>query len=35
MNEIVAPVLHLLNRLGDMASFLADGFRQALHTRRL
>ena len=35
MNEIVVPVLHLLNRLGDMACFLADGFRQALHSRRL
>ena len=35
MNEIAAPVFHLLNRLGDMAYFLADGFRQALHSRRL
>ena len=35
MNEIGAPFIHLLNRLGDMACFLADAFRQALHSRRL
>ena len=35
MNELFAPILALLNRLGDMAVFLADGFWQALHSRRL
>ena len=35
MNEIFAPVLNLLNRLGEMALFLFEGFRQACHSRRL
>ena len=35
MNEICTPLFHLLNRLGDMTLFLADGFRQILHSRRL
>ena len=35
MNEIFAPVLNLLNRLGEMALFLFEGFRQAYGSRRL
>jgi len=35
MNELCAPALNILNRLGDMAIFLAEGFRQILHSRRL
>ena len=35
MNEILAPVLNLLNRLGEMALFLFEGFRQAFRSRRL
>ena len=35
MNEILAPVLNLLNRLGEMTLFLFEGFRQACHSRRL
>ena len=35
MNEIFSPVLNLLNRLGEMAVFLFEGFRQACYSRRL
>ena len=35
MKEIFAPALALIDRLGDMACFLAEGFRQTLRTRRL
>lgn len=35
MNEICTPLLYLLNRLGDMALFLAEGFRQIFYSRRL
>lgn len=35
MNEIITPVLNLLNRLGEMALFLFEGFRQTWHSRRL
>ena len=35
MKEICAPALALIDRLGDMACFLAEGFRQTFRTRRL
>ena len=35
MNEICAPVLNLVNRLGEMALFLSDAVRQTWHCRRL
>ena len=35
MKELCAPAIALIDRLGDMACFLADGFRQAFRTRRL
>ena len=35
MQEIIAPVINLLNRLGEMALFLAAGFMQSFRTRRL
>ena len=35
MKEICAPAFALIDRLGDMACFLAEGFRQAFFSRRL
>lgn len=35
MKELFFPIFALLNRLGEMAAFLADGFVQTLYTRRL
>ena len=35
MKEICAPAIALIDRLGDMACFLAEGFRQTFRTRRL
>jgi phospholipid/cholesterol/gamma-HCH transport system permease protein len=35
MKEICTPALALIDRLGDMACFLAEGFRQTFRTRRL
>ena len=35
MNEICAPVLNLVNHLGEMALFLSDAVRQTWHCRRL
>ena len=35
MKEICAPVIALIDRLGDMACFLAEAFRQTFRTRRL
>ena len=35
MKELCAPAIALIDRLGDMACFLSDGFRQSFRTRRL
>ena len=35
MKEICTPALALIDRLGDMACFLAEGFHQTFRTRRL